>query len=70
MARIIAPVAALVAALFPGFIWRIVGDGEDTGFAQWSATEPGPICFGYTLCPDVRRLGGAAMAGACLVENI
>ena len=39
MTRIIAPVAALVAALFIGGIWWISQGGEDSAFAQCSATK-------------------------------
>ncbi|MEX0369578.1 MAG: SCO family protein [Tateyamaria sp.] len=40
MTRIIAPVAALVAALFLGGLWWMTqGGGEDTAFAQCNATQ-------------------------------
>ncbi|MEL6450913.1 MAG: SCO family protein [Pseudomonadota bacterium] len=40
MTRIIAPVAALVAALFIGGLWWVTqGGGDDTAFAQCGATQ-------------------------------
>jgi len=70
LARIIAPVAVLVAALFLGGLWWMTQGSEETGFAQCSATEPGLICFAHAFCPDVCPLEAEAVADACFAENI
>jgi len=50
MTRIIAPVAALVAALFIGGIWWATqGGGDQTGFAQCNATQ---------IAGDGNQIGG------------
>ena len=49
MTRIIAPVTALVAALFMGGMWWLTVRGEDTGMEQCSAT---------TIANDGGKIGG------------
>ncbi|MFL4469397.1 SCO family protein [Tateyamaria armeniaca] len=49
MTRIIAPIAALVAAVFLGGVWWMSQGGEETGIAQCSATK---------IAGDGNQIGG------------